>query len=121
MEVDIRLAQDKALSAGERSWVRVRDSRIVDSEIAIASKDASTIELTLVDIRGSNLALTAYQKKPEFGPSSMKASGLMLKNNKVPFLFEVGSDVTIENKPVVPNARNVKSMVDRTDYGEGSR
>ena len=86
----------------------------------IASKDASTTELTLVDIRGCNLALTAYQKKPEFGPASIRSLGLTLANNKVPFLLEEGSDIDINGEPVAPNAQDVKSMMNGIKYGKGS-
>ena len=64
-------AGDKGLSAGERSRVTGRELTIRRTEVAVAGKDLSTIRLDGVDIRDSRVGLTAYRKKPEFGPAEI--------------------------------------------------
>jgi hypothetical protein len=65
---------DKGVSAGEKSFVSLRDIEISGAEMGIASKDLSKVFMTgKTLITKTNQCLSAYQKKQEFGPGSIVA------------------------------------------------
>ena len=62
---------DKAISVGEESNVYINDIIVDSTEIAIASKDASKVELNKASISNiSKAALMSYTKKNEYGSSA---------------------------------------------------
>ena len=68
---------DKCVSAGERSDVRVTACAVTSTSIAVASKDLSKVEVEGLRVeRASKYVFATYIKKPEFGPSSLTATGL---------------------------------------------
>lgn len=112
---------DKGLSNGEHSEMTVSDVEIQNAEIGIASKDISLIKLRNVNISGGQIGLTAYQKKPEFGPGVIEARELRIKNVPIPYLVEERSQVTVDEK-VIPSSRdNVKDILYGVEYGKASR
>lgn len=64
-------AGDKGISAGENSQMKVFDSKILNANIGAASKDFSKLELNNVEISLCKTGVTAFQKKPEFGPATI--------------------------------------------------
>jgi len=62
---------DKGVSAGENSRVVVNDSKIIKANIGAASKDLSNLTLNNVQISFCKTGVTAFQKKPEFGPAKI--------------------------------------------------
>jgi len=58
---------DKAISVGEGSQVKIRRAVLGHGAIGVASKDSSLVEIHDSDISDFDYALSAYQKKPEFG------------------------------------------------------
>lgn len=62
---------DKAISVGEKSIVYIKDIIVDSTEIAIASKDASEVELNKAAISNiSKAAFMSYIKKKEYGTSA---------------------------------------------------
>ena len=57
---------DKGISVGERSSVKISYSLIENSNIGIASKDGSSIQLNEVNIQKVETCLASYKKKQEF-------------------------------------------------------
>ncbi|QDU65347.1 hypothetical protein [Engelhardtia mirabilis] len=73
---------DKAVSAGERSIVRVRGGLADGVSIGIASKDDSTVDARDMTILGARTyALAAFIKKPEFGPARMTATNITIRDS----------------------------------------
>lgn len=69
--VKISNVGDKAISVGEESNVYINDIIVDFTEIAIASKDASKVELNKASISNiSKAALMSYTKKNEYGSSA---------------------------------------------------
>jgi len=112
---------DKGLSNGEHSEMAVSDVEIQNAEIAVASKDISLITLTKVNITGGQIGLTAYQKKPEFGPGVIEARELRIKNVPIPYLVEERSRVTVDEKLIPPSRDNVKDILYGVEYGKASK
>ncbi len=117
--VAITKAGDKGLSAGENSQMWGNAIRIDSSEIAVAGKDLSNVELTDLDIRFSKLGFTAFQKKPEFGPSTIKADNVTMDHIEIEHLIEINSSLTINGKKA-PSAKNVKNKMYGVEFGISS-
>lgn len=86
--VEISKAGDKGVSAGENSVITAEKINIYDCEIAIAGKDLSKVFVSNSTISNSKLGFTAFQKKPEFGPSNIVATKMTLKNINTTYLIE---------------------------------
>ena len=69
--VKISNVGDKAISVGEESNVNINDIIVDSTKIAIASKDASEVELNKASISNiSKAAFMSYIKKKEYGTSA---------------------------------------------------
>ena len=77
---------DKALSIGERSSIKIKDSIIKDSEIGIVVKDASTLEIDNVYFKNIKIPIASYIKKEEFGGPMISISKMNTKNYKNLFI-----------------------------------
>ncbi len=73
---------DKGISVGEESDVSVWNTLIEGSPIAVASKDLSTLFLQNIQLKDCEQGFTAYQKKPEYGCSSIIVDGYQADNVK---------------------------------------
>ncbi|MCZ6783082.1 MAG: hypothetical protein O7G30_07195, partial [Proteobacteria bacterium] len=87
---------DKAISAGARSRLHVEDSRLVDSGIAIASKDGSRVDVVGSEFRRNELVLALYRNKPLFGGGFARLTGGLLVGNTRDFHVESGSDLQLD-------------------------
>ena len=71
---------DKAISAGERSVIRVERGFAADISIGIASTDESRVDLKGMTIRDARTyALAVFVKQPGYGPASLVATNLSLQ------------------------------------------
>ncbi len=91
---DIR---DKALAVGEGSRFSAARVEITSVGTGLASKNgaiSSIEESTLRDI--SNVALTAYMNRAQYGPGQLDATQVRIVGAALPVLAQVGSRVTID-------------------------
>lgn len=100
-------AGDKGVSAGEDSRVTIEDVRVEDSFIGLASKDLSELTVEGARVLRCRYGVAAYQKKPEFGPSRVRAAGLVIEETETPFLIERRSSVTADGEEREGNRRAV--------------
>ena len=94
---------------------------VEDSEIAVASKDLSRVVLRYPTIRRCKVGFTAFQKKPEFGPSRIVAHGITSSDVEREFLIERGSDMNHGSKQIPAEYVNVGAMLYGEEYGRASR
>ena len=113
-DVFINGSGDKGLSAGEDSEVTVNEIDIIGAYIALASKDLSHVTAQHVKISDSDIGLTAYQKKPEFGSASMEVHSLEMTAVATPYLVEVRARVVVDSEVIEASHENVYEML----YGE---
>lgn len=111
---------DKAVSAGEESEVIARRVRIVGAELAVASKDLSTVSFIDGTISASRVAFCAFQKKPEFGEASIAAVRVEVEGAEREYLIEPGSTVTRDGAAVEVFQEGVKELLYGADYGRRS-
>jgi hypothetical protein len=82
----------------------------MNSNIGIASKDLSVVEVTDTHIKNCNYGLVLLQKKPEFGPSVIIVNSSALIGSKVDMLIEKKSKVILDNKVIMGSKKNVGKM-----------
>jgi hypothetical protein len=68
---------DKGISIGETSEVKIDNVLISKAKIGVAIKDSSSLEINQANIDSSNYCFALYRKKQEFGPSYLSTG----KNN----------------------------------------
>ena len=119
--IDITQVGDKALSAGEFSQLDAREVRISGSEIAISSKDHSTIKLSDSHIEESRVVFAIYQKKPEFGPATAEADRVTWALVDTPVLLEERSHLLLNEERIQPTHANVSELMYGTVYGRASK
>ncbi len=117
--VNILRAGDKGLSAGEDSKMRVDSVRVSQSEIGVASKDMSYVELREMKIHQCALGFTAFQKKPEYGPASITAVDVELRDVVTIHLIEEQSRLRLNGELATTESR-VKDQMYGVIYGKKS-
>ena len=89
----------------------VENCTINNAIIAVASKDNSTVKVTNCEISNCENAYASYQKKTEYGPSSLFAENNSLKEIKGVQLVELNSVVTVNGKKTIgTKAFDIDSM-----------
>ncbi len=111
---------DKGISAGEKSNIIADIVDINNSEIAICCKDKSTILISNCNINFNTIGITAFQKKPEFGPANIIATNTQINNTTNPFLIETGSKLLLDGNEIKSNNEKVKDLLYGVIYGKSS-
>ncbi len=121
--VDTRIEDtgDKGLSGGENSVLVVRNVELIRAAIAVASKDLSEVRVDGIRIADTDVGMTLFQKKPEFGAATMVVSNLDMTSVQVPYLVEDRSKLVIDGSRVRPNRREVKDELYGKRWGKASR
>ena len=119
-ETEIINARDKAISVGEKSMAKVNNVSILNSEIAINTKDLSTTNVKNMMVKNTNLIFTAFQKKDEFGPGKILVNNVSTDNIKTLHLIEEGSLLSIDGKLIKETVKEVKERMYGNDYGRKS-
>ncbi|MFK8008556.1 MAG: CotH kinase family protein [Saprospiraceae bacterium] len=112
---------DKGLSAGENSTMTVTNVEIHNAEIAITSKDQSTIYITKSKVKDSRIGMALFQKKPEFGPGFIEATEMDMGKSEIAFLVEENSELTMDGKSIAHNNAKVKQILYGAEYGKSSK
>ncbi|MDA8591359.1 DUF3365 domain-containing protein [Flavobacteriaceae bacterium] len=118
-DVIVKNAQDKGLSAGEDSQMKIRNVEVYNSEIAVAGKDLSIVDIKDFNVFNTKLGFTAFQKKPEFGPSDIKVINLKLEGVEIDYLIESSSSLFVEGKKI-ETSENVKDRMYGVEFGRSS-
>lgn len=103
-------AKDKGISGGEHSFLKVIGVSISNSNIGIASKDLSVVEIEDSKITDCNYGLVLLQKKPEYGPAKIVLNNTKIINPKEKFLIEKGSLIELDGKKIKGKVKNVADL-----------
>ncbi len=111
--------KDKGMSGGEKSFVNLEDVNISGNElkgnIGIASKDKSEVFIKNSEISNVKYGFSSYQKKPEYGPASIKAENVILLKTDEDYFIEENSNLLIDNIIILNKEKNVYDKL----YPEG--
>lgn len=113
--------EDKAISAGENSQIDALGIDINEAELAITSKDQSTVTIADVNVENCKVGFTVFQKKPEFGKAKVVATKYVSKNVEVPYLLEKGSSLTVNGEVMKADDEKVKAKLYGAEYGKASQ
>ncbi len=94
----INEAGDKGISVGEKSNISFEDIKLSNTNIALATKDLSKLQVTNAVISKSNVAVAAYQKKPEYGPGFASIENILVENSKNKYVALNQSKIQIDGK-----------------------
>ena len=81
------------------------------SNIAIASKDKTVLELKDINIEKANLGFAVFKKKEEYGPAKIKVDNLTKSLIKNLYMLEEKSYLEINDKNYNPNTMNLRSKL----------
>lgn len=118
--VKISNAGDKALSAGEDSQMTINKAVISNSAIALAGKDLSIVDVKNLTIYNTKLGFTAFQKKPEFGPSNITAKDVEMDSVETKYLIENTSSLVLDGLKIKTKQADVKSKMYGVEFGVSS-
>ena len=106
----INQAGDKGVSAGEKSTLSVFETTVEGANIGFASKDQSKLTLDNCSANQTNYALVAFQKKPEYGPGNIKATGFKADGAKTLYLIERFSKLNLNGTIVTGEETGVANL-----------
>ncbi|MBI2483838.1 CotH kinase family protein [Candidatus Uhrbacteria bacterium] len=102
-DITIRDVEDKGVSAGENSDIDISSISVENGKVGVASKDASLVRLVSPLIQETAIPYAVYQKKEEYGPSTLIVVGPR-SNNLQGTIVQEGS-VLQENGALLPHNR----------------
>lgn len=120
IDIYINNAKDKGLSIGEDSYFKGNNIFINNTDIAIASKDLSIIEINDISLEKNKVGLVAFQKKPEYGPAKILIDNIINKKFEVEYLLEPRSTIVLNNKNKEFNTEKVESLLYGIRFGKKS-
>jgi hypothetical protein len=112
---------DKAISVGEKSFLKAEDIKIFGAVLGIVSKDLSDVKVK--DARMSKISgtgLMTYIKKNEYGPSSIDCTECFFLETTQKYGSQEGTKITINGKKIPRGSLSKKQMIDAglIDTGE---
>jgi hypothetical protein len=112
---------DKAISAGEASFVSGSNIVIRSGEIGVVCKDLSLVELNNIEVVDTRLVAAVFQKKPEYGSGKIYLEHIRFSNNDQDYLIEKGSYMAIDNIAFEANSDDVNAQMYGREYGKSSK
>jgi len=119
--IQINGAGDKAISAGENTKIKAKGIKVQNTEIAVASKDLSLVEVDGLDIKKCSLGFAVYQKKSEFGPAVVTAENVVFSSVKEKALVEPESNLVLNGEDYEKKDEQVKAKLYGSEYGEKTK
>ncbi|MBU1147751.1 MAG: hypothetical protein KKD11_05300, partial [Candidatus Omnitrophica bacterium] len=110
-DVFIDGAGDKGISVGESSSADIKGINIKNSNIAVAGKDSSVVNIAGVEVFDCRVGFAVYKKKPEYGPATINIESLKVRGVEKRYLVEKGSKITVDKIDVRPNKEDVYTLL----------
>jgi hypothetical protein len=117
---EINIFGDKGISAGEGSTVTMSEILIKNGELAIASKDSSSLNGSNVVIQNATVGCTAYNKKREYMGSSITIWNLDLVGVANDYFLEDGSMIRLNGESKRLNEKALKDQYYGAKFGRKS-
>ena len=114
--VEIINAGDKGISIGERGAASIKGLKINGiAYIGIASKDFSEVFLEDIEIYNATYGLAVYQKKAEFGPSTIRAENINFYSCENEYIVEDDSELFLNGVIILDKTKNTfKKLYEET-------
>ena len=89
---------DKGISVGEKSIAKFKVANISNSNMGIASKDSSSVNVVTSNIFNTKICISAYRKKQEFAGAFLKIVNLNCENYQKKVNIDKNSKIIFENE-----------------------
>ena len=93
------------------SYLKGENIKIINANIALASKDKTFLELKDITIEKANIGFTIFKKKEEYGPAKIKVDNFNNNLIKTFYLLENNSFLQIDDEEFKPNSFNLRSKL----------
>jgi hypothetical protein len=103
-------AEDKGISVGENTQVKIFNVTISNVNIGVASKDLSHAEINGCKINKATYGFVILQKKPEYGPASITAKNCELNEIWTESLIERHSTLILNGKTYNGEKQKLKAL-----------
>jgi len=110
-DVFIDGAGDKGISVGESSNADIKGIKIKNSNIAVAGKDSSVVNIAGVEVFDCKVGFTVYRKKPEYESAKINIESLKVSGIEKKYLVEKGSKITVDKIDILPNEEGVYTLL----------
>ena len=107
-KIKIIEAGDKAFSIGEKSHLAGEELFIEKSNIGIAIKDLSQAEIKNLNIINTNVGITAFQKKSEYGPATAKIEITKIEEVRDSYMIEDKSNIFVNGNLIKGEYKNLR-------------
>ena len=109
-ETNVNKTKDKAVSAGEKSTLTVKDSKFSNIGVGIASKDGSMVTATNVEILDYELyAAMSYIKKDFYGIPSLVINKSSVTDGNA-YIRQKSTDMTVDGIDIPETKISVKKL-----------
>jgi hypothetical protein len=103
--------QDKFISVGENSILTLNNSKLIKSNIGIASKDGSEVFAKNLHFDNVTYPFASYRKKNEFNGGKLEINNFKINNFKKKFLLDKNSIVSLDNKIQSDITKNLLKII----------
>jgi hypothetical protein len=109
-EAHFRRVYGSAIAANQTSSVTAKHIDAADVHAAIASQDASVVQVAGLQIaRAWTAGLAAFRREPAWGPASLQASQVTFQDDSVQTLAQKGSRLAVNGYEILPRDLDVKA------------
>lgn len=110
-------AGDKAISAGEESKISIKNMSISNSKMGLASKDKSELFAEDVNIFETDIAISAYIKKSEYGPAFVEGKNIVVNDAELKYFKQKNSIMTINDEVISEiNCNKYRKICNSLEY-----
>lgn len=92
---------DKGISVGEESNITVEWASISGANLGLASKDLSRVTVESIELKNVKQGFAAYQKKPEYGPATIKVNNYSEEEVETLYILQKDSKLNLKGREIV--------------------
>lgn len=111
-------AKDKAISAGESTILKIYNSKILNSELAIVSKDGSKVYSGSNYLNNNRIDLSVFFKKDFYPPPFLEIDSI---NRSSLNLFQKNVKIKTKSNIKINYLEDVESLLYGNQYGKSSK
>jgi hypothetical protein len=102
---------DKIISAGEDSRIRINQIKGVNSYAGIISKDGSKVYSKNINFDGVKIPFAAYQKKNEYNYPFLETKNYKLENFLIKSVQDTTANIESDDETLVMNSKQIISLI----------
>ena len=109
--LNFKNVNDKLVSVGENSKIKISKINGINSYAGIVSKDGSEVYSTDINFDGVQIPFAAYQKKKEYNHGSLIVKNYKIKNSYTKWIKDKESNITIDDMSIAMETKKILPIV----------